>query len=94
MAVDVKQIGAKVEKESRFLEKNYKLLVNSEYNRLLEWYKHRSFVLGKSVTIVSDDPTKEMEEIAKGKVNSIGDNLELFIDNCNYPISKGRLILN
>jgi len=75
------------------LVKNYNLLINNDYNQLLEFYKKRSIVIGKNVSIWSDDIHKENELICKGKVLNIGNNLELEIKGYNKKIINGRLAL-
>ncbi len=75
------------------LDKNYKLLLGGQYPRLLDFYRKRSLIVGKQVTIYADTPDNSREELAYGKVTSIGENLELYLEGINTPISRGRLVL-
>ncbi|MFC2157689.1 biotin--[acetyl-CoA-carboxylase] ligase [Acidobacteriota bacterium] len=75
------------------LSLNYKLLMNDGCVELLDRYRKRSVVLGKEVIIRSDPVDGETEDIARGKVLEIGQNLELFIEGRVEPVWSGRLIL-
>jgi len=52
-----------------------------------------SLVIGREVDICSDIPGSGVRVIASGRVTGIGDNLELFIEGEDRPVSKGRLII-
>lgn len=75
------------------LTKNYKNLLDGNYNKIINAYRIRSNVLGKNITVYSDPIKGESQIINKGKVISIGNNLELFLENNNRPIVKGRIVL-
>jgi biotin-(acetyl-CoA carboxylase) ligase len=77
----------------QFLEQNYNLLLSNQFHHLLDFYRQRSHIIGKSVKILSDTLPYQNQEIARGKAESIGENLELFLENLKSPITKGRLIL-
>ncbi len=77
----------------RYLDQNYLTLLKGDFSTLLNFYRQRSLVIGKEVTIFSDEPVKKMKEMAHGKVNSIGDNLELILEGIHSPVLKGRLVL-
>ena len=51
-------------------------------------------VVGKFVRILRDLPDEEQIEIGRGKVISIGDNLELYLKDKDSPVTKGRLIID
>lgn len=72
---------------------NYDLLLAGSYERLLGIYRRRSLVIGRTVRILEDSPKENPEEIACGRVKSIGDHLELNIAGYPKPITRGRLIL-
>lgn len=72
---------------------NYNILLDGNYNKLLNFYRTRSIIIGKEVKIFSDPTTGDIEEIIEGKVEKIGENLELFLEGINKPINKGRLLL-
>ncbi len=73
------------------LGRNYQKLVAGEITELIEFYRKRSLAVGKTVRIFSDDFDSNNQEIAYGKVESIGENLELFLEGIEAPITKGRL---
>jgi len=75
------------------LDKNYDQLLSGQYSRLLDFYRKRSLVIGRKVKILSDEPEGKEQEIASGRVKSIGDNLELYLENTDKPVTRGRLIL-
>jgi BirA family biotin operon repressor/biotin-[acetyl-CoA-carboxylase] ligase len=77
------------------LNHNYKLLLQGRCPELLDTYRGRSLIIGRKVRILSDplEGESQWEEIAAGRVERIGDHLELFLDNSPAPVTKGRLIL-
>ncbi len=75
------------------LDKNYNLLLEGKYQKLLDSYRMRSIVIGQSVRILSDTPEEGQKEIASGLVKDIGENLELYLEGEKKPVTKGRLIL-
>ena len=75
------------------LSLNYMILMDDGCVELLDRYRKRSVVLGKEVIIRSDPVDGEPEDIARGKVLEIGQNLELFIEGRAEPVRCGRLIL-
>ncbi|MFQ6008861.1 MAG: biotin--[acetyl-CoA-carboxylase] ligase [Candidatus Zixiibacteriota bacterium] len=75
------------------LDKNYKLLLSGQYNRLLDLYRERSVIIGREVCIYSDAAEGHAEELAQGTVVSIGENLELYLQDVDKPIFHGRLVL-
>ena len=72
---------------------NIEKIITGNYYELLEIYRTRSIVIGRNVKIMSDPIDGSSELIAEGKVKAIGDNLELFLEGVDEPITKGRLIL-
>jgi len=75
------------------LEKNYIDLIANGSQNLIGRYKEKSIIIGRKVVIYADKPNDELEEIAKGRILQIGDNLELYLDTQNEPITRGRLAL-
>ncbi len=71
------------------LECNYQKLLAGKYIELLDLYRERSIVMGEKVRIIAD--TDKAEELAKGRVIKIGDDLELYLDESEEPIRFGRL---
>jgi len=74
------------------LAQSYRLLVAGGYAELLAFYRRRSMVIGRTVRVLSDSPAGEAEEIARGKVKTIGENLELIFEGSN-AVSRGRLVI-
>lgn len=75
------------------LKSNYDLLLGGEYRQLLDFYRERSAIMGKTVEIYPDSPFDKSSETISGKVIGIGDNLELYLEGRARPITKGRLAL-
>jgi BirA family biotin operon repressor/biotin-[acetyl-CoA-carboxylase] ligase len=72
---------------------NYQLLLEGQWAQLLNVYRKRSLVVGREVRILSDPEDGKQEELGSGRVFSIGENLELWLDGEENPVKKGRLIL-
>jgi len=85
--------GVIFEKLIRALDRNYRSLLDGKYDVLLDRYRERFLILGREVTICSDESGSESEVIATGRVSGLGDNLELFLDGVDKPVWRGRLIL-
>jgi biotin-(acetyl-CoA carboxylase) ligase len=75
------------------LDKNYGLLLDGKYKKLLDFYRKRSLVIGREVQIFSDIPNKKQTTISSGTVKQIGDNLELWMEGQKKPVTEGRLVL-
>ncbi|HDL18205.1 MAG TPA: hypothetical protein ENH29_04040 [Bacteroidetes bacterium] len=76
-----------------FLYRNYQILLAGDYRRLLEIYRTRSLVIGRNISLWRDEIQKPAEKIAAGKVKSIGENLELYLEGEKTPYKSGRLVL-
>lgn len=75
------------------LEANYNLLKTGDYNKLLSFYRERSLIIGRKVRIFSDKMDSDNCVIAEGVVRKIGNNLELYLEGQEHPVTQGRLIL-
>ena len=75
------------------LSENYELLLSGGIDRLLSLYRKRSLVVGRRVRIFTDPEEGESREAVSGRVVAIGDNLELWLECREKPVTKGRLIL-
>lgn len=75
------------------LSRNYRLLLEGQYRRLLDIYRRRSLVIGREVAVYADTPAGPGQELADGIVTSIGENLELYLEGIDRPVTRGRLIL-
>jgi len=76
-----------------FLDKNYDLLLDGQYQKLLDFYREYSLVIGREVQIFSDIRGKKQTAISSGTVETIGDNLELWMEGQEKPVMDGRLVL-
>lgn len=75
------------------LQANYLKLCRGESQDLLALYRTRSAVLGKNVSIHSDSLQGRTVELARGRLERIGDQLELYIRGQVEPVFRGRLRL-
>ncbi len=74
------------------LNENYHKIKKGQPRELVALYREYSNVIGKKVTILSDYENEESVEIASGTVVRIGENLELYLDDNESPITSGRLV--
>lgn len=72
---------------------NYDLLLSDGYKVILDKYLQRSLIIGKNINIWSDNYEKTPQIIRSGKVVSIGEYLELYLENQPEPVMSGRLEL-
>jgi BirA family biotin operon repressor/biotin-[acetyl-CoA-carboxylase] ligase len=75
------------------LDANYRVLLEDGASPLIRRYRQRSMIVGEEVTICSEDSDQTLRVVAEGRVSSIGDNLELFLEGRSKPVTSGRLIL-
>jgi biotin-[acetyl-CoA-carboxylase] ligase BirA-like protein len=75
------------------LDRNYRTLLADGVSPLLERYRERSLVIGKEVTICTDVSDRSLRIVAEGRVEGLGENLELFLEGHPHPIFGGRLAL-
>lgn len=76
------------------LARNYATLLAEGYLPLLERYRARSVVVGREVTIATEDSDAELSPLVGGKVVCIGDGLELYLEGSPVPVTRGRLVLD
>jgi biotin-[acetyl-CoA-carboxylase] ligase BirA-like protein len=76
-----------------FLQENYQKLIQGNYPQLLDFYRKRSIIVGKNVTIYTDPIEGDPEEMSRGKVRAIGEFLELYLDGSASPVTRGRLLV-
>ena len=69
------------------------LFRSGQKSELIDRYRERSVVVGKEVRVCVDDASSPSKTIAEGKVQNIGDNLELYLAGRDAPVTRGRLIL-
>lgn len=75
------------------LARNYQLLLEEGYTPLLERYRQRAGLIGRKIAVCSEDSDTDPSVIAEGRVVAMGDGLELYLENREEPVTKGRLIL-
>lgn len=75
------------------LSENYELLLTSGHKSLLDKYRCRSLVINREVEICLDLQDDGKQLMHKGTVESIGENLELYLAGLDTPVTRGRLIL-
>jgi BirA family biotin operon repressor/biotin-[acetyl-CoA-carboxylase] ligase len=76
------------------LARNYQTLLDGKPTELIDRYRERSVVIGRDVIVCADDSSSPPTTIAKGKVQKIGDNLELHLMGSDAAVTRGRLILD
>jgi BirA family transcriptional regulator, biotin operon repressor / biotin---[acetyl-CoA-carboxylase] ligase len=74
------------------LEAGYRLLLAGGHRPLVERYRARSAVLGRTVAVSVDAPDEVPRIVASGRVAAIGDGLELHLDGRAAPVTGGRLV--
>jgi BirA family transcriptional regulator, biotin operon repressor / biotin---[acetyl-CoA-carboxylase] ligase len=81
----------------RALARNYDLVREHGFAPIMEQYRARSAVIGEEVTICADngaeDGTPADRVLAAGRVEAVGDGLELHLAGRAEPVRTGRLIL-
>jgi BirA family biotin operon repressor/biotin-[acetyl-CoA-carboxylase] ligase len=75
------------------LAQNYRHLLNGNYKLLLDIYRNRSAVIGRTVEIYEDQAEMNSKPITSGRAAEIGVDLELILENNPKPITGGRLII-
>ncbi|MCJ7680075.1 MAG: biotin--[acetyl-CoA-carboxylase] ligase [Candidatus Aminicenantes bacterium] len=86
-------IAAVIDGLLQALERNYSSLLAGRYDELLYFYKKRCLVIGRKITLFSDSPGLDPQEIVSGTVSAIGPNLELYLKGHSNPFTSGRLVL-
>jgi biotin-(acetyl-CoA carboxylase) ligase len=75
------------------LGRNLEALFAGQFARLMDLYRQHSMVVGHEVGIFKDRRENSPEMVAKGKVEAVGDSLELLIEGRAEPVRNGRLKL-
>ena len=79
-----------------FLAQNYGKVVTGRAGELLEFYRERSLVMGRRVSVyqdLQDSQDDDRKRVAGGTVLSIGDRLELILAGELHPVFQGRLVV-
>jgi len=85
--------GSVFRKLAATLAANYTQFLDGGFLQLLEDYRQKSVILGRRVSIYEDKAGDVFTKIASGKVASIGNNLELRLEETERAVWRGRLIL-
>lgn len=79
------------------LDRNYDMLLADGYRPIMDRYRQRSAVIGREVTICTEDRPGEISRspqvLVSGRVETIGDGLELHLEGEARPVTGGRLIM-
>ena len=75
------------------LSDNYQKILKGEYDYLYNEYYSRSAVIGRYAEIYTDLPDGTDILSHSGLANTIGKDLELYLENNDKPITAGRLVL-
>ncbi|MBX3044988.1 MAG: biotin--[acetyl-CoA-carboxylase] ligase [Candidatus Kapabacteria bacterium] len=75
------------------ISENYNLLINEGVQSILKKYKENSLIMGRKISIWTDPHQASPVPIRSGIVKSIGDYLEIYLENSNTPITDGRIVL-
>lgn len=75
------------------LKKNYRALLQDGADTILDRYRASSMVVGRDVTICTEHSDRTLQVVARGRVVTLGENLELILDGQSKPITGGRLIM-
>ena len=72
---------------------NWRQLNTGGVTEIVEAYRRRSLVLGRHVTVYTEEEAGCPVERAWGRVVRLGDDLELFLDGRARPFTTGRVVL-
>jgi BirA family biotin operon repressor/biotin-[acetyl-CoA-carboxylase] ligase len=72
---------------------NYRVLREGGHAELLERYRQRSLVLGREIALYSEDAGSDPAVLVVGKVEALGEDLELTLEGHDRPFTKGRVVL-
>ncbi len=75
------------------LAANWSSLIAGGFPGVLAAYRRRSLVIGRHVSIYVDDGDDDPAERASGRVERLGDALELYLEGVDCPFATGRLVL-
>jgi BirA family transcriptional regulator, biotin operon repressor / biotin---[acetyl-CoA-carboxylase] ligase len=74
------------------LQRGYARVLNEGHAPVMEAYRARSAVVGQHVTVCEEGDVPG-GVIAAGRVEAVGDGLELYLEGRAEPVTRGRLIL-
>jgi biotin-[acetyl-CoA-carboxylase] ligase BirA-like protein len=74
------------------IAENYNILSQQGLRAILDKYRNRSIIIGKHISVWSDPHSGEQELLCSGVVESIGENLELYLSGQDKPVTSGRIV--
>jgi BirA family biotin operon repressor/biotin-[acetyl-CoA-carboxylase] ligase len=76
------------------LATNWRRLLEGRYREIVARYRDRSLVLGRHVTVFAegDEEDRPLERVS-GRVERLGDDLELYLEGVAAPLATGRVVL-
>ena len=74
------------------LEQNYQRLEQGRQADVLAAYRKRSLVIGRQVAVCAEGET-EPTVLAEGRVERLGEELELYLEGVAQPFTTGRVLL-
>lgn len=75
------------------LAANWTSLVTGGYQEVLAAYRQRSLAIGRHVSIYVDGGDDDPVERASGRVQRLGDALELYLEGVAHPFTTGRVVI-
>jgi BirA family biotin operon repressor/biotin-[acetyl-CoA-carboxylase] ligase len=76
---------------TRSIYQNYLALSGGDYHKLLAKYRDRSNIMGRRIEIYEDSESDTSIKVAEGRISSIGEILELYLEGRETPVKRGRL---
>jgi BirA family biotin operon repressor/biotin-[acetyl-CoA-carboxylase] ligase len=76
---------------TRSIYQNYLALSGGDYLKLLGKYRDRSNTMGRRIEIYEDSESDTSIKVAEGRISSIGEILELYLEGRETPVKRGRL---
>ncbi len=73
------------------MAENYHLLVSGMGRLVVEKYIGFSEIIGREIVIFSDVPGQSPQELRRGKVTGIGEQLEIYLEGYSKAVRRGRL---
>jgi biotin-[acetyl-CoA-carboxylase] ligase BirA-like protein len=86
------RLGSVFEALLAALARNYRRLEDGRYVDILTSYRARSLVIGRRVAVCAEGDVDPPRVLAEGRVERIGDDLELFLEGIARPFTRGRVL--
>lgn len=75
------------------LAANWRRLLAGGQRAIVEAYRRRSLVIGRWVSVFADGDEDRPVERAAGRVERLGDDLELYLEGATRPLVTGRVVI-